>query len=370
MVRPTPRRAAPPPPRRSSVYVRLMIPILVLSLLGVGVFLLASKGKATPSLHHAHRAPRPPGKVTRVLPDHPWTSALGVYAGPGAAGEAQGFALQEGSRVPYALDFFDASTWDSISDPTWILQRWSTASFHMIFGVPMLPNQGASLALGATGSYNSEFSALSTHLVAAGDGSAILMLGWDPLQAGTTWQVHNQAQATQYVDYWRTIVTTMRAVPGATFSFEWNGGDPVDGPSPGAVYPGDSFVDLVATNTFDALASPSGESRWASIAGADHGPDWFSQFAAQHGKPLAIAEWGLVPRTTTGGGGDDPTFVVDLTTWCQEHKVAFFVAWDYGTWAIGAPPFPAAAATLAHRQAAAGSPTDLNSLQAGGPSTT
>ncbi len=291
-----------------------------------------------------------------------WPPALGVYAGPGAAGAAQAFNEQVGGSVTYALDFLDSSSWATISDPQWTIRQWSASPFRMMFAVPMLPDSGATLASGATGAYDPNFLGLATHLIATGDGNAVLMIGWDPLQSGLTWQVATRGQAAEYVSYFRHIVATMRAVPGANFLFEWNGGGPKSGMAPSAVYPGDGYVDLIATNVFDELTAPPKGSRWNTVATQAYGPDWYSQLATDHDKPLVLAEWGLVPSTTPGGGGDDPAFVHDFMQWCGGHRVALVITWDYGSWAISSGAFPASEAALASGAASGSWSSTLGSL--------
>jgi hypothetical protein len=324
----------------------------------VACFLLLGAPASSRSLVHQPklRHKPPAGTHTKLRQKPPagtrtataqWNPVSGVYAGPGAVASAQAFAVQLGGPVPYALDFFNSGTWASISDPQWAISQWKVSRFHMIYGVPMLPESGASLATGATGAYDPEFTALATQLVAAGEGNAVLMIGWNPLQSGNTWQVNSQAAATAYVSYWRHIVESVRAVPGANFQFEWDGGTPDGSLTASSVYPGDAYVNLIATNAFDRLTTPPGGSRWYATAQGANGPDWFSQFAADHHKPLVIGEWGLVPASTPGGGGDDVAFVRDFTQWCGTNHVALVVTWDYGTWGLLSGSFPASEAALA-----------------------
>jgi hypothetical protein len=45
-------------------------------------------------------------------------------------------------------------------------------------------------------------------------------------------------------------------------------------------------------------------------------------FAAEHGKPLSIPEWGLA-TTAVGGAGDDPAYVQGLGAFIATHEVEF-----------------------------------------------
>jgi len=284
------------------------------------------------------------------------TVPLGVYAGPGSPAGAQVFAADTGSTVPYALDYLDASSWQTIADPSWLVSKWAGSGFQMIWGVPMLPDSGATLAQGATGAYNSMFTQLSEYLVSNGDASAVLMIGWDPEEPDSAWSVSTEAQAHQYVLFWRQIVTSMRAVPGSNFKFAW---DVTGGPSdvsPTALFPGKSVVDLIATDVFDQ--SETGvAANWASIEAAPYGLNWVASYAAAQGKPLMIAKWGLVPSDQQGGG-DDPEFVSSFLGWATQKHVFVAVAWDYGSWAISNDSFPRSEAVL-HQLAIAGADASL-----------
>jgi hypothetical protein len=332
----------------------------------VGAVLLSEAPNSPAASHQSTVHRPPPARPTSRPADPPWSPAFGVYAGPDAVAAAQSFAVTMGASITYALDFLPSSSWGSIGDPEWTISRWQGSPFHMIFGVPMLPDTGASLAIGATGAYDLTFASLATHLVSAGEGNAVLMIGWDPLQPGPAWQVQGAAEAADYVDYWRHIVTSVRAVPGAHFTFEWDGGSPFGSTlAPSTVYPGDAYVNLIATNAFDQVTSPTAGPRWDAVAQDTNGPDWFADFAADHHKPLVIGEWGLEPTTAPGGGGDDTSFVQDLMRWCATNRVALVVTWDYGTWSVTSGSFPSAAATFAHALTAVGNPASTPPVSGG-----
>ena len=279
---------------------------------------------------------------------------LGVYGGPGGVSTVRAFAAATGTTASYALDYFDDSSWQTVADPVWALTQWSRSGDRMIWGVPMLPASGASLAQGAAGQYDDQFVSLARTLVTSGQGSSTLMLGFDPDQQSNPWSVSTAADAVAYVAYWQHIVTAMRQVPGAAFSFEWNvaGTGPI---SPAALYPGDAFVDAVATGVTDSVTVPlAATARWAAIAGAPSGPEWFATFAGAHHKLLSIVSFTLVPATTPGGGGDDPLFVQQFLAWAAQHQVATVVVWDFGSSAPVGGGFPGTLAALAQPGGAGG----------------
>lgn len=272
---------------------------------------------------------------------------LGVYAGPGNAATAEAVAAQLGGRVPYALDFLPRTSWTALTSPTWLAQRWHGAPFHLVIGVPMLPDSGGTLAQGATGAFDPQFHSLAQRLVEAGLGNAILMVGYQPDDEGTPWFVGSKAAAADYVAFWRDIRSTMAAVQGADFLFEWDAGDAGTSPeAPDAMYPGNKYVDIVATDAFDFVAAnPKTHGTWSTVRDQHFGPAWMAAFAAARHKPMAIAMWGEVP-SSAGGAGDQPSYVTQLLQWAATKRLAMCVLWDYQAMTLTNGSFPAADAAL------------------------
>jgi len=294
---------------------------------------------AAPSPKHpAHVAGAPKAKaLSSPVP-------LGVYAGAGSPAAAAVFQTDAGVTVPYALDYLDDASWTTISDPAWFMQRWAGSGFQMIFGVPMVPKTGASLAAGARGDYNALFATLAQILIDNGQASAILMPGWDPEDQTLPWSVNTTAEAEDYVAEFNQIVATMRAVPGAKFQFVWDASNSPDPVTPAALYPGDAVVNVIATDAFDLGIGPVNQ-RFREVASVPYGLNWFATFAAHHDKALMIAKWGVAP-TTALGAGDDPAFVQNLLSWSAEKHVFAAVTWDYGSWAITGGAYPRSASIL------------------------
>lgn len=272
---------------------------------------------------------------------------LGVYTGPGDAASAQQVAAALDGRVPYALDFLPRTSWTALTDPTWVAQQWRGTTFHLVIGVPMLPNAGGSLAQGASGAFDPQFRSLAGRLVQDGLGDAILMIGYQPDDQGTPWFVGSAAAAADYVRFWDDIRATMAAVPGANFLFEWDAGDGASSPvSPAAMYPGNAAVDVVATDAFDYVPGhPSTHGRWSTVLAERYGPAWMASFAAAHRKPMAIAMWGEVP-VSAGGAGDRGAFVTQLLRWAAAHRLAMCMLWDYQAMEMTGGTFPQADAAL------------------------
>jgi hypothetical protein len=185
---------------------------------------------------------------------------------------------------------------------------------------------------------------LGQNLVGAGLPDTIIRIAHE---FNGNWYWYNPAgQEAQFIAYWRQIVTTMRAVPGSSFQFAWNpsigvasyiNGAPY---YPEAAYPGDGWVDYIGPDIYDTnwtIYPTSGpitvamqQQVWASLSTGDHGLAWYVSFAAAHGKPLAVPEWGLWSAGSNHGGGDDPAFIQNMHDWFFANKVAFGEYFDYG----------------------------------------
>ncbi|MGA2837805.1 MAG: glycosyl hydrolase [Acidimicrobiales bacterium] len=271
-----------------------------------------------------------------------------AYVGQGNPSGVHQVSTLLGHEIGLASDALGQRDWSGITDDESVIDRWKNSGYRMIWSVPMLPESGGvSLAEGATGAYNTYFEQLARNLVAAGMGDSYLRLGWEFNQSRYPW--YPAGQPANFVAYWRQIVTTMRGVPGADFSFVWNPSRGDNGPKDAAMgnfadyYPGDDYVDIVGMDIYDTAWNryPGEPAEFHTMLTQTWGLDWLARFGAEHDKPLAIPELGLGPfgpsagagQPFTGsgnvGGGDDPAFISDMLQWISHHDVAFFSYWDF-----------------------------------------
>ena len=307
----------------------------------------------------------------------PGSSELGVYAGAGDPTAVSDFATTLGSRPRFAMDFLNGTSWSAIADPSWYLSRWAGSGYTMIWGVPILPNSYSpnsnptdtsgsayGLAQGASGAFNQYFVTLAQRLVAGGQGSSIIRLGWEFNGGWFPWAA--KGAATAFVAYYQQIVDSMRSVAGQDFRFEWNptAGDQGIG-NLANYYPGNAYVDYIGLDLYDeAWQTYTGiASQWETYLTEAYGLDWLASFAASNGKQIVLPEWGLgwvggqsAQSTNDGaaltvanqsvGGGDDPTFIGDMAGWISQNNVFEANYWDYGTSSVDQGQDPQSAATL------------------------
>jgi hypothetical protein len=335
--------------RRSSAIFATTV--LVIVLLSVVVF-EATRPKSPsssppPTTSPAGSTPATSTPPTSAPPTATATPAFTAYLGAGNAEGLKSAASALGQRVAYGSDSFDKRSWAEIDDDQWAIDHWRNSGYRMIWAVQMLPaSGGVSLATGATGAYNGYFTTLAKNLVAAGMGNSILRLGWEFNQSKFPWYAAGQPE--NFVNYWRQVVTAMRAVPGAHFEFAWNPSRGDNGPKDRALgnladyYPGNDYVDIIAMDVYDTAWKhyPGASVEFHTILTQTWGLDWLAGFADAHGKPMAIPEMGLGsgPSAPSSGpiagsgevsGGDDPTFIADMFQWIDQNNVAYIGFWDY-----------------------------------------
>jgi hypothetical protein len=285
---------------------------------------------------------------------------LGDYEGasctcnsPNAPAVIEAFAAWADASVPFANDYAPTShvSWSGWAAPGWQTPGWTQwkqadPRRRLVYapGLGIEGDAGQDIDAGAAGDFNADWELLGQNLVSAGLGDSIIRIAHE---FNGNWYWYNPAgQEAQFIAYWQQIVTAMRAVPGSSFQFAWNpsigvasyvNGSPY---YPEGAYPGDAYVDYIGPDTYDSnwsiyptsatITAAMQQQVWTGLATGDHGLAWYVTFAAQHGKPLAIPEWGLWAVGSGHGGGDDPAFIQNMHDWFFANPVAFGEYFDYG----------------------------------------
>jgi hypothetical protein len=252
---------------------------------------------------------------------------LGDYAGwVNPSGIAQ-FGSTTGTHPALATDYLDSVDGWSNMDGAGGMSGWAGSGDRLVLGVPIIPgSSGGTLAQGATGAYNQYFATLAQNLVSQGVGNAILRLGWEFNGTWYPWSVASNTDAQNFAAFWRQIVTTMRSVPGAQFSFLWN---PNIGGSSSwdltQAYPGSAYIDYIGSDVYDEYwgTPQTPQNSWSNIVSQSWGLSWLSGFAASEGRPIAMPEWSVTIRNDGHGLGDDPYFVNQFANWVASNNVAF-----------------------------------------------
>jgi hypothetical protein len=293
--------------------------------------------------------------------------ALGVYVGAGDPTGIGAFATRTGARPSLASDYLPLTEgWAGMVSITGLhrfLAPWQGTRYRLVLGVPMLPttdgHADGTMTAGAAGRYDTEFATLARTLVHYGQSDAVLRVGWEFNGTWYPWSVTNRTEAGHFVGYFHHIVTSMRSVPGAQFSFVWN---PTSGPEPLTAsysYPGDAYVDYIGLDVYDQVWGIPLQPglAWPRYVTEDDGLQWLASFASSHHRPAVIPEWGLTIRTDGHGLGDDPLYVAKMAQWISTHDVAFTSYFDVnapdGAHAILDHDFPRSLAVFEHSFGAA-----------------
>jgi Glycosyl hydrolase family 26 len=242
-----------------------------------------------------------------------------------------------GRQVTVGRTYLPPNRWEDVRGPEFILRPWTQwragrPKRMLILNVPMLiPNEtsmsdsevAALLARGASGEFDEHFRVLGQRLVSLAAANTIIVLGWE--MNGTTYTSRCAPDPAAWRTYWRSIVKTMRSVPGQRFRFDF-------APTRGAnsipwerCYPGDDVVDIIGMDTYDQAPGNDFYDYLSQPSGLQDQVD----FATKHGKPISFPEWGLFRY------GDRPEYIRAMHEWITTHNVVYHTISDYcphGIW--------------------------------------
>lgn len=288
-------------------------------------------------------APRAAGAAASV--------PLGFYAGGINPAGVRADGAATGTDPVYGEDFASCDTWADMtgSGGSWLWNAWNGSGLTLVLGMCPWPGEAdtvngqsvsasQNLANGAAGQFNSHWVSLGQQLVANNESDAVLRFGWEFNGGWEGWTPTDAADAANFAASFRQFVTSMRSVPGAHFTFDWNPAMGWTSYPLSDAYPGNAYVDYVGldvydntwdgtcmNNSFDNSSTPAQSNCvWDddTLAGSN-GLDWLTSFAAANGKPMSVPEWGVDIRTDGHGLGDDPTFIDNMASWLAGHDVAF-----------------------------------------------
>lgn len=263
---------------------------------------------------------------------------LGVYKSNGCTGVQRlpEFVNWFGREPDLILDFFDVRSWKAmVDDSKWTVKCWRNAGHpEVVFSVPMLVRETQdSLADGASGKFDHYFSDIAKLLVDNGYGNAIIRLGWE-FNGRDFYPWAAAKDPANFIEYWRRIVTVMRAVPGTRLRFDWCPAQGKQEYAPDKVYPGDEYVDIIGQDVYNQTwtkAVDTPQERWKELMDQPFGLKWQRDFAASHGKPMSFPEWATMARNDGKGGGDDGYFIEQMAAWIAANDVEYHAYWDHAS---------------------------------------
>ncbi len=119
----------------------------------------------------------------------------------------------------------------------------------------------------------------------------------------------------------------MKSVAGAQFLMDWCVNAYWQPFALANWYPGDDVVDIIGIDSYDSGLPPSITTQpaaWNRLFTQPDGIQAVQSFAAQHGKPLSVPEWGLGGVGSPWFGmGDDPAYIDGMASVVSSGTVAF-----------------------------------------------
>ncbi len=257
--------------------------------------------------------------ATPAAPTVPgWVRLSGGYFGAGNAAGANRFAAWRGGAVTVVGDY-TTGTWAGIANP-WELTQWRGGGRKLDLAVWMFP-AGTSVADVIAGRFDAYYSQLGAAVRTFGVANVTLRLGWEMNGDWYPWGA-GAISAADYVAAWRRIATVVRAAaPGAMFTWSPNPGK-LTNARVEAYYPGDEYTTFVGLSAYDASGT------WTTLRDGVAGLRWQRDFAAAHGKPVAMPEWALVDRANWGQG-DNLQYLVYLAAWFGQSNLAYQIYYEH-----------------------------------------
>ncbi|MCX5557813.1 glycoside hydrolase family 26 protein [Streptomyces sp. NBC_00038] len=266
--------------------------------------------------------------------------AVGAYLDYGARGVARIAQLSQwlgGTELRVGHTYLPGDRWSNIEGAHGFLDVWADWRLEqddrmLVLNVPMMERneEGVSdaevrllLRQAAAGMFDKHFRALAERLVELKVPDTVIVLGWE--MNGITYTHRCGPDPEAWKKYWNRIVTTMRAVPGQKFRFDFTPNRGRDAIPWTQCYPGDDTVDIIGMDSYD---QPSGLSFDEQVK-EPYGLQAHVDFAKSHGKPISYPEWGLFRN------GDNATYMKRMLAWMTEHKPLYNTVTDYcphGVW--------------------------------------
>ncbi|MDX2549936.1 glycoside hydrolase family 26 protein [Streptomyces stelliscabiei] len=286
---------------------------------------------ATPSA-----TPKPPEQLP----------AIGAYLHYGPRGVARIAELSNwlgGSDLRVAHTYLPGDRWSNIEGLPGFLDSWAEwrrdeDDRMFVLNVPMMERneEGVSdhevralLRRAAAGQFDHHYRRLAERLVELKIPDTVIVLGWE--MNGITYTHRCGPDPESWKKYWNRIVTTMRAVPGQKFKFDWTPNRGRDAIPWTQCYPGDDTVDIIGMDSYD---QPRGITFDEQVK-EPYGLQAHVDFAKAHKKPISYAEWGLFRN------GDNPEYMRRMLAWMDEHKPLYNTLTDYcphGVWQCSSNP--------------------------------
>ena len=248
----------------------------------------------------------------------------GVYVDSDPAHLAR-FEQWLGAPADAVLGYTGDRDWRDM-DPGWIMGQFP--DHPVLLSIPLFP-QTSSLAAVAAGAEDGHFRAFADKIlanagsVAAPDGNIYVRTGWEVGNEGWPWTQQAKGDPAAFREAFADFADAFHSA-SPKFKVVWDAaGDRGDVTQ---YYPGDQHVDVVSQDFYwqPQWSSYDGGDAFAYYAGSSQGQglNELKAFAAAHGKPFAVSEWGVKP------GLDGTEFIQAAAKWFDDNDVLWATYWD------------------------------------------
>jgi hypothetical protein len=248
----------------------------------------------------------------------------GVYVGNNSDDLAR-YENWKGEQADLVSTYVGGRGWWEMN-PDWFMGQHQDRP--MLMNLPIFPQESNLWAV-ASGEENWRFREIAEKIsanaenVAAPDGSLYIRTGWEVGGDWFEWSRQAEQDPGAFRDAFRQIAETFESVDSnfkMVWDVAWDQGDTSQ------YYPGDDVVDVVSVDIFwhPEWRGNDGAEAWKRTMESDTGPSWVAEFARDHGKQIAISEWG-VPE-----GYDARAYIEAFSAFLNDpaNDVAYNILWD------------------------------------------
>ena len=255
----------------------------------------------------------------------------GVFVGHEASKVGE-FENAVGAQAGSVLAYTSGQDWDT-PNPEWQLsgEFLGGAGRLINWSIPMTPDNGGAAAMreAASGAHNERYAGWARSILGSRQGDN------GPIYVRTAWELGGEwfpwTQAAQedpeaFKGAFQQFSKAFRGVSNR-FQMVWDFNSdrgPVE-----QWYPGDEAVQVVAQDIYwtkDFQGNDPVAAFEKSVNGYSRGLAWMADFAAEHGKRMAIPEWGA----PMDAGQDAATWIGLMHDWMNKHDVAYANYWNDG----------------------------------------
>ena len=230
-----------------------------------------------------------------------------------------------GAPADAVSGYTDGSDWRAM-DPGWFMGQFP--DHPILFSIPLFPRT-SSLAEVAEGAGDEHFRAYAEKIlanaenVAPPDGNIYVRTGWEMGGEWFPWGQQGNGNPELFKEAFGKFAGAFHGVSDK-FKIVW---DVVgDRGEVTKFYPGDEHVDVVSQDFFwqPQWSSYDGGDAFAYYTGSSRGQglNELKAFAATHGKPFAVSEWGVK------AGFDGTEFIQAAERWFDDNDVLWATYWD------------------------------------------